>query len=162
MNFRPSVPPFLKDEDGVFVNLATVTKIRREDPYRRPSEEAPWIAETKDGGEHRLWVRDDEQGVERTPATIIAAEPGARLIRLYYCGSADGSGDYHSTTTEIYPIICWRCFSGKVEPVVIGRNEEEAWLTYSCERMNLIEAPQGGRFEFYEVGGAGGVYPSLA
>jgi len=45
---------FLKDEDGVFVNLATVRKIRREDPYRRPSEEAPWIAETKNGREHRF------------------------------------------------------------------------------------------------------------
>jgi hypothetical protein len=27
--------------------------------------------------------------------------------------------------------------------------------------MNLIEALQGGRFEFYEVGGSGGVYRCL-
>jgi hypothetical protein len=157
---------FLKDEDDVFVSLATITKIRREGLKNRPSregtvalrEQTPWIAETKEGGQHRFWVHDDEEGVERMLATVIPAAPGVRLYRIYYAGDGE---NYHSTTTEVYSVICWRVFPDKVEPVIIPRDGEEDWLTYSCDRMNLVEAPPGGRFEFYEVGGFNEVQFSL-
>ena len=152
---------FIRDEDGVFISLATVTKIRREGSNLRTREEnpqTPWIAETREGEQHRFWVRDDEEGVERMLATVIPAAPGARLYRIYYAGDGE---DYHATTTEVYSVFCWRVCPGKVEPVIIPRDGEEDWLIYSNERMNLLEAPPGGRFEFYEVGGFKEVYDSL-
>jgi hypothetical protein len=152
---------FIRDEDGVFISLATVTKIRREGPNLRTREETPqnpWIAETSEGEQHRFWVRDDEEGVQRMLATVIPAAPGARLYRIYYAGDGE---DYHATTTEVYSVICWRVSPSKVEPVIIPRDGEEDWLTYSSERMNLLEMPPGGRFEFCEVGGFEKVYGSL-
>ena len=80
-----TISAFIRDEDGVFISLATVTKIRREGPYLRTREEnpqTPWIAETRDGEQHRFWVRDDEEGVQRMLATVIPAAPGERLYRF--------------------------------------------------------------------------------
>jgi len=152
---------FIRDEDGVFISLATVTKIRREAPNLRTREEnpqTPWMAETQDGEQHRFWVRDDEEGVQRMLATVIPAAPGALLYRICYGGNGE---DYHESATEVYSVICWRVSPGKVEPVIIPRDGDKDWPTYSRERMNLLEAPPGDRLQFYELGGLEGAYDSL-
>ena len=91
---------FIRDEDGVFISLATVTKIRREGSNLRTREEnpqTPWIAETREGEQHRFWVRDDEEGVERMLATVIPAARTARKggqapDRARAAAVADGTG----------------------------------------------------------------------